>query len=86
MGDAVQTLWLLNSTAEEATVTLVPLGFRAIAADKVVVPAGSLLRVRTADDPGVAGYLVESTIPITTAWTASNDVGAAFFAGVEIGE
>lgn len=81
-GDA--TLWLLNSGAEAATVTLQPLGVRPIAAVKKIVAAGSLLQVPLGYDVAVGGYSIESSQPVSVAWSVESDVGLMFVAGIAV--
>jgi hypothetical protein len=81
---AVETVWLMNTSDESATVTLKPLGVRELAADKMVVRPGTTVRFRIPDDGAIASYLIESAVPVTVAWTASDAGGTAFVAGIEI--
>lgn len=81
---ALSTIWLMNSGQEPATVTLKPLGIRNLAAEKIAVPAGRVVAFEIPDDTAIAGYLVESTSPVTAAWTASDAGGTAFIAGIAI--
>ena len=82
--NATETIWLMNTGEESATVTLKPLGVREMAADKVLVRPGRIAPFAVPDDSAIASYFVESTAPITAAWTASNAVGTAFVVGIAI--
>ena len=81
---ALTTIWLMNSGDTAATVTLKPLGVRDMSAQKVAVPAGRVVAFEVPDDGAIASYLVESTAPVTAAWSSSDAVGTAFVAGVAI--
>ena len=57
---------------------------REIAVDKVVVQPGTTMRIPIPDETEITSYLVESAVPITAAWAASDSRGTAFIAGVAI--
>ncbi len=80
------TIWLMNAGDERATVTLQPIGFGDPAADKVAVSGGRVAGFAVPEDDDVFGYLIESTVPITTAWSASDEGGTAFVSGVAVDE
>lgn len=80
------TLWLLNTSDEAATVTLQPLGSSDLAASKQSVPAGSVLGVPLGYDPSVGGYMVDSAVPISVAWSAEAPNGLMFVSGTVVGD
>lgn len=82
--DAANSLWILNTDPEPATVTIQPLGVRALPADKVIVPPGTVLEIPLEADELVGGYLVESSVAITAGWSAVAPRRAAFFAGTAL--
>ena len=41
-------------------------------------------RFEIPDNPSIASYLIESTVPVSAAWSGSDDVGTAFVAGIAI--
>lgn len=84
--DANSEVWLLNSGDAAATVTLQPLGLRSLTPFKEVVPPGSLLEVPLGYDVTVGGYFVESSAPISVAWSAETDTGLMFVVGTVVGE
>jgi hypothetical protein len=86
VSDADATLWLLNSSSEPATVTLQPLGVRSLAASKQSVPAGTQLGVPLGYDVTIGGYLIDSTAPISVAWSAEAANGLMFVSGTIVGE
>ncbi|MEA2000992.1 MAG: DUF5719 family protein [Actinomycetota bacterium] len=79
------TLWLLNTGTEAATITLQPLGVRDLTAAKVVVPPGSLLGVPLGYDVTVGGYLLESSSPVSVAWSVESPAGLMFVTGTVVG-
>ena len=81
---ALSTIWLMNTGETAATVTLKPLGVREMTAEKVAVPAGRVVAFEIPDDTAIASYLVESTAPVTAAWSSSDGAGTVFVAGVAI--
>ena len=81
---ASTTIWLMNTGEDPATVTLKPLGVREMPADKTVVQPGRIVAFEVPDEEAIASYFVESTSPVSAAWTASHDGGTAFVIGVGI--
>ena len=79
------TVWLLNTGAEPATVTLQPLGTGNLAASKQTVPAGSVLGVPLGHDDAVGGYQIESSTPISVAWSVEAESGVMFVTGTVVG-
>ena len=84
--NAEATLWLLNTREESATVTLQPLGVRDLPASKQAVPGGSVLAVPLGYDVSVGGYLVDSSAPISAAWSAEAPNGIMFVSGTVVGD
>ncbi len=82
-GDA--TGWILNTGSETATVTLQPLGVRDLPASKESVPPGSLLDVPLGYDVSVGGYFIESSAPVSVAWSVESPFGLMFVAGTVVG-
>ena len=81
---SVSTIWIMNTGEEPATVTLRPLGVRDLAAEKISVLAGRVVGFEIPDDAAIASYYLESTVPVSAAWTASDGRGTAFIAGIGI--
>lgn len=79
------TVWLLNTGTEAATVTMQPLGVRSLAASKQSVPPGSVLGVPLGYEATVGGYLVESSSPISVAWSVEAPFGIMFVTGTVVG-
>jgi hypothetical protein len=84
--DSESVAWILNSGAEAATVTLQPLGVRALPATKQSVAPGSLLGVTLPADISVGGYMIESSAPVSIAWSAESPAGLMFVTGTVVGE
>ncbi|NIR37023.1 MAG: hypothetical protein GWN79_09870 [Actinobacteria bacterium] len=74
----------MNTSERAATVTLQPLGVRDLAAEKISVLAGRVVGYEIPDDAAIASYFLESTVPVSVSWTASDGRGTAFIAGVGI--
>ena len=81
------SVWILNPTGEEATVTLSPLGVSADGPEKVLIPPGTYLEVPIAplSETGNSGMLVEANVPVSVAVTIAGPQGVAFIGGVGIG-
>ncbi len=79
------TLWLLNTGDEPATVIMQPLGDGAMQATKQSVAPGSLLGVPLGYEAAVGGYFIESSAPITVAWSVEAEQGIMFVAGTVVG-
>lgn len=84
---ATSSLWLLNTSGEPITVTLTPLTTlgRPSPVDKVVVPAGSNLRV-PGESSGIVGYLIDATQPISASWSVEAQWGVTLGSGVALDE
>ncbi len=80
------TIWILNTGADAATVTLQPLGAVAHPVSKQSVPPGSVLGVPLGYDLSVAGYLVESSVPVSISWSVESPTGIMFVAGTVVGD
>lgn len=84
--DAESTAWILNTGSEAATLTMQPLGESALAASKQSVPPGSLLGVVLPPDAVVGGYQIESSAPVSIAWSTETPAGLMFVTGTVVGE
>lgn len=82
---ADSTVWLLNTGTETATVILQPLGSQSLLTSKQSVPAGTVLGVPLGYDAAVGGYFVESSVPISVAWSAEAPNGLVFVSGTVVG-
>jgi len=81
------SVWILNPTGEEATVTMSPLGVSSDGPEKVLIPPGSYLEVPVdpLSETGNSGMLVEANVTISVAVTIAGPQGVAFIGGVGIG-
>jgi hypothetical protein len=82
---ADSTVWLLNTGTEAATVILQPLGSESLPTAKQSVLPGTVLGVPLGFDPAVGGYFVESSTPISVAWSAEAPNGIVFVSGIVVG-
>jgi hypothetical protein len=80
------SVWVLNPTGDEATVTLSPLGVSTGGFTKVIVAPGTYLEVPIAplSETGDSGMLVEANVPVSVAVTIAGPQGVAFIGGVGI--
>jgi hypothetical protein len=83
---ADSTVWIMNTGDSAATVVLQPLGLEGLPANKQSVPAGTMIGVPLGYDAAVGGYYVESTAPISVAWSAEADKGLMFVSGTVVDE
>ena len=81
------SIWVLNPTGDEATVTYSPLGVSSGGSDKVLIPAGTYVEILIAplSETGNSGMLIQSNVPVSVAVTISGPQGVAFIGGVGIG-
>lgn len=81
------SVWILNPTGDEATVTLSRLGVSSAGPEKVLIPPGTYLEVPVAplSETGNSGMLVEANVPVSVAVTIAGPQGVAFVGGVGIG-
>ncbi len=81
------SIWVLNPTGDEATVTYSPLGVSSGGSDKVLIPAGTYVEIPIAplSETGNSGMLIQSNVPVSVAVTISGPQGVAFIGGVGIG-
>jgi hypothetical protein len=81
------SVWILNPTGDEATVTLSPLGVSSDGPEKVLIPPGTYLEVPVAplSETGNSGMLVEANVAVSVAVTIAGPQGVAFVGGVGIG-
>ncbi len=79
------SVWLLNTGTEAATVIMQPLGVQEIAASKQSVAPGSVLELPLGYDSAIGGYFIESSSPISVAWSVEADKGIMFVSGTVVG-
>ena len=85
VGAGDSTVWLLNTGTEPATVILQPLGREAVTTSKQSVAPGTVLGVPLGYDFELGGYFVESSVPISVAWSVEAPNGLMFVAGTVVG-
>ncbi len=81
------SIWILNPSADDATVSVTPIGVSARKVTEIVVPAGTFAEVPIPpiSETGNSAMLVESEVPISVAVTIAGPQGVAFIGGVGIG-
>ncbi len=79
-GDA--SIWILNTSAADATVTLEPL-LAGAAASKIIVPAGTLRQFLVEGE--APAHLVNATSAVTIAWSGEAANGIVFVRGARLG-
>lgn len=81
------SVWVLNPTGEDATVTLGPLGVSTSAGDKILIPPGRYAEIPIAplSETGNSGILIDASVPVSVAVSIAGPQGVAFIGGVGIG-
>lgn len=84
---AQTSIWILNPSGEDATVTVSPLGVSAVRSEKIVIPAGRYteIPVPALSESGNSGMLVDSNVPVSVAVSIAGPQGVAFVGGVGVG-
>jgi len=80
------TLWLLNTGSEAATVILQPLGSDDLETTKQSVAPGTVLGVPLGYDAWTGGYFIESSAPISVAWSVEAPKGIMLIGGTVVGD
>ena len=80
------SIWLMNPSGDQATVTLIPLGAIATGPDKIIVAPGSIVEVPFAEvsETGLTGLIVDATVPISTGLSIAGSRGVAFIGGIPV--
>ena len=81
------SIWVLNPSGEDATVSVKPLGVSAKEVQEVMIPAGTYVEIPVApiSETGNSAMLVEGDVPISVAVSIAGPQGVAFIGGVGIG-
>lgn len=84
---AQTSIWVLNASTEDATVTVSPLGVSAVRSEKILIPAGRFVEipVPALSESGNSGMLVDSSMPVSVAVSIAGPQGVAFIGGVGVG-
>ncbi|MCP4307072.1 MAG: hypothetical protein GY788_19820 [bacterium] len=85
VAEGSSSLWILNTGTESATITLQALGSSATAVSKQSVPPGTVLGVPLGFDEAIGGYQLESSVPVSVAWSAEATTGLMFVSGTVVG-
>ena len=80
------SLWLINPSGDQATVTITPLGATAAGPDKIIVEAGWQAEIPFAEvtETGMSGVIIDSTVPISAALSVSSARGVALIGGIPV--
>ena len=83
---AETSLWIINPTGDQATVTITPLGAAAAGPDKIIVFPGWQLEIPFAEvtESGTSGVIIDATVPISAAISISSPRGVAFIGGIPV--
>ncbi len=84
---AQTSIWVLNPSGEEATVTVSPLGVSAARSEKILIPAGRYVEipVPSLSESGNSGMLIDASLPVSVAVSIAGPQGVAFIGGVGVG-
>lgn len=84
---AETSIWILNPSAEAATVTVSPLGVSALRSEKIVIPPGGYVEipVPSLSESGNSGMLIDASLPVSVAVSIAGPQGVAFIGGVGVG-
>ncbi|GMQ86578.1 MAG: hypothetical protein BMS9Abin07_2162 [Acidimicrobiia bacterium] len=83
---ADSSVWLMNASGDQATVTLIPLGATSAGPNKMIVAPGSIVEVQFAEvsETGMTGLIVDATVPISAGLSIAGSRGVAFIAGIPV--
>jgi hypothetical protein len=83
---AETSLWIINPSGDQATVTITPLGAAAAGPDKIIVSAGWQVEIPFAEvtESGTSGVIIDATVPISAALSISSSRGVAFIGGIPV--
>jgi hypothetical protein len=82
----VTSLWIMNSSADQATVTITPLGAAAGGPEKIIMAPGSLAEIPFAEvtETGMSGVIIDATVPVSAALSIAGSQGVAFVGGIPV--
>jgi hypothetical protein len=80
------SLWIMNSSADQATVTITPLGAAAGGPEKIIMAPGSLVEIPFAEvtETGMSGVIIDATVPVSAALSIAGSQGVAFVGGIPV--
>lgn len=83
---AETSLWIMNPSGDQATVTLTPLGASAAGPDKIIVGPGWVVEIPFSEvtETGISGIMIDSTVPVSAAVSIAGIKGVAFVGGVPV--
>jgi hypothetical protein len=83
---AATSLWIMNSSPDQATVTITPLGAAAGGPEKIIIAPGSLVEIPYAEvtETGMSGVIIDATVPVSAALSIAGSQGVAFVGGIPV--
>ncbi|MEN8234700.1 MAG: DUF5719 family protein [Actinomycetota bacterium] len=84
---AETSIWVLNSTGDDATVTVEPLGVSSNRVEKVLIQPGRYAEIPIAplSETGNSAVIIDATVPVSVAVSIAGPQGVAFIGGIGIG-
>ncbi|MEN8113743.1 MAG: DUF5719 family protein [Actinomycetota bacterium] len=81
------SIWVLNPTGDDATVTVEPLGVSSNNVEKVLIQPGRYAEIPIAplSETGNSAVLIDATVPVSVAVSIAGPQGVAFIGGIGIG-
>jgi hypothetical protein len=83
---AETSIWILNPSGDDATVTVSPLGVAEVRLEKIVIPPGGYVEIPipALSETGNSGMLIDASLPVSVAVSIAGPHGAAFIGGVGV--
>jgi len=80
------TLWIMNPSGEQATVTITPLGASAAGPNKIIIGPGWQVEIPFLEvtETGTSGIMIDATVPVSAAVSIAGPQGVAFVGGVPV--
>jgi len=83
---AETSLWIINPSGDQATVTITQLGAAAAGPDKIIILPGRQVEIPFGEvtESGTSGVIIDATVPISAALSVSSSRGVAFIGGIPV--
>jgi hypothetical protein len=84
---AETSIWILNPSGDDATVSVSPLGVASLSSEKVLIPPGGYVEipVPALSETGNSGMLINANRPVSVAVSIAGPQGVAFIGGIGVG-
>jgi Family of unknown function (DUF5719) len=81
------SLWIINPSGDQATVTITPLGAATTGPDKILVAPGSQVEIAYGEftESGTSGVIIDATVPIDAGVSIAGPSGVALIGGIPVG-